>query len=413
MAETDQSAQKRRNWDVIVIGAGGAGCSAAIEAARMTDRVCILAKSTPFDSKTANAQGGLQASFADDDTPDLHFDDTIRAGKGKSKPELVRILADNARETVFWLEDHGVQFDRTGDRFALKTGAGISRPRVLSCGDSTGNRVMKPILEAVQKANIRIFWHSAVYRAKKTEDGFDLEVRIDGAESRFSCRSLVLATGGLIPREKRAGMKSNNASLAPDGVELAEQLGAEVVNADLMQYHPTGVILPAVLRRERLPETLRGAGARLLDRNLEEFTDALATRGELTDAIVKACEEGRGVQTEDGRVGVWLTTPDVDRKNGTGYLAANYPKFDRLFKEHDHDLSHNNVLVYPIVHYSLGGVDIRENAETSVAGLFAAGESTWGVHGDERLMGNSLLDIFVFGRIAGRNAAMRATGVHQ
>jgi aspartate oxidase len=175
-----------------------------------------------------------------------------------------------------------------------------------------------------------------------------------------------------------------------------------------VQYHPTGVILPSALRRVRLPETMRGNGAVLLDRHGEEFADSLMTRNALTQAIVEQCRIGNGVDTADGRRGVWLDTPRMDRLHGAGFTAERYPTFLQMFREQDHDLCTQPVLVYPVLHYSLGGVKLDERCETTVPGCFAAGEVTWGVHGKERLMGNSLLEIFVFGRIAGRNAAERA-----
>jgi len=211
-----------------------------------------------------------------------------------------------------------------------------------------------------------------------------------------------------MPREKRVGVFNPGQEHIPDGVGLAEQLGAKCENASLNQFHPTGILQPKSLRRERLPETMRAAGARILDKNFTEFVDPLTTRNKLTDAIVNCCDNGFGVVTDDGYQGVWLMTPDIDELNGKGYTASNYPKFYNLFIENNHDISLKPVLIYPIVHYSLGGIAIDENAETTVRGVFAAGETTWGVHGEERLMGNSLLDIFVFGKLAGKNAAQAA-----
>ena len=157
--------------------------------------------------------------------------------------------------------------------------------------------------------------------------------------------------------------------------------------------------------------TLRAAGAVLLNASGVPFTDPMITRGMLSDAIVRECAEGRGVATDDGRVGVWLTTSRVDGARGRGYLAKTYPVLYEKFLEAGHDIAARDVLVYPIVHYSLGGIRIDSNAATSVSGLFAAGESTYGVHGKERLMGNSLMDIFVFGRIAGRSAALHSAEI--
>ena len=404
----------KNTYDLIIIGSGGAGCAAALEAKKKSDNILILTKSFKKFSKTANAQGGLQASFGDGDSAALHFEDTMKAGNFKSDPALVKILTERSRATVEWLENLGVFFDRTEENnFKLKTAAGVSIPRVLSCGDSTGNKIVEPILKRVAEAGIEVQEDAGVKRVEKKNGIFTLKVQ--GLEEDFTLttRALIIATGGLLPKEKRAGLALGKIKDIPDGVSLAEQLGATCVHPDLMQYHPTGIILPKALRRKRLPETMRGAGARILNKNKEVFIDPLTTRNKLTQAIVETCNDGMGVVTEDGYQGVWLITPDLDKIKGEGFTEKNYPTFYNLFLEHGHDLTKEPVLVYPIVHYGLGGIEINEKTETSVEGLFSAGETTWGVHGEERLMGNSLLDIFVFGRIAGQNAIAYALNKHE
>jgi len=401
-------AQFKDTYDVIIVGSGGAGCSAALEAWKSSEKVLILTKSGKQISKTANAQGGLQAAIGAGDTPDFHYQDTMNAGNHKSNPKLVRILTESARNTVSWLESIGVSFDREGDGYKLKRAAGISQDRVLSCGDQTGNRVIKPILDAVKKLGIPLLENSGVTELRKSANLFYATVVIGEQKQVLKSRTIIIATGGLLPREKRLGMSNSIGNQMPDGIGLAEQVGAVCKNANLTQYHPTGVITPVDLRRERLPEPMRGAGARILNKNFDEFVDPLTTRNKLTDAIVTQCEQGLGVTTDDGLQGVWLMTPEIDEIKGRGYTEKNYPKFFKLFLDHGHDLTKNPVLVYPIVHYSLGGIQIDEDAQTNIKGLYAAGETTWGVHGEERLMGNSLLDIFVFGRIAGTNAVKAA-----
>jgi len=394
-------------YDTVIIGSGGAGCSAAIEAWEMTKKVVILTKGAKDLSKTANAQGGLQAAIGKHDSVDAHYQDTIAAGNKQSNPLLVEVLTQSASKTVEWLENIGVQFDRNNGSYNLKKAAGISNARVLSCGDETGNKLIRPILQKVADLGIPLIENCGVNTIAKIEDKF--EIFLSGVASHsIKAKTVIIATGGLMPREKRLGMEKTLVNSMPDGIELASKLGAKCQHADLVQYHPTGIILPSKLKRERLPETMRGAGAKLLNKHLKEFVDPLKTRNQLSDAIVAECDIGNGVVTEDGRQGVWLTTPDIDKQSGAGYTQQNYPKFYKLFKDLGHDLSKDPVLVYPIVHYSLGGVQIDEKARTTVTNLFAAGETTWGVHGEERLMGNSLLDIFVFGRIAGRSAAEAA-----
>lgn len=395
-------------FDVLIIGSGGAGCAAAIEANKVTKNLMVVTKTKSNISKTANAQGGIQAAISEGDSPAIHYQDTIKAGNNKGKPALVKILSESAGETIQWLEKIGVKFDRNEQGYKLKNAAGLSHPRVLSCGDETGNRIIVPLINYVKRLGISIRENISVLKITPVKGGFELTTRAGQDEETLYAKSVIIATGGLLPREKRAGLSLGNIQDVPDGVGLVEELGGKVVNPELMQYHPTGIISPIELRRMRLPETMRGAGARFLDKNLEPFIDPLITRNKLSAGIVKACEEGRGVVTSDNYKGVWLTTPDIDRINGEGYTKANFTKFYNAFKEHGHDLTKENVLVYPIVHYSLGGIEIDQDAMTSIPGIFAAGETTYGIHGEDRLMGNSLLDIFVFGRIAGKSASKYA-----
>lgn len=390
---------------MLIVGSGGAGCAAAIEASAFTKKILIVTKNLADNSKTQRAQGGIQAAISEEDSPELHFADTLKAGNYKNDKAIVKKLTSSAPETIEWLEKIGVRFDRLpSGAFKLKGAAGLSKPRVLSCGDSTGNRIVGPLLTHVKKMGLELREFALVKNIQKVENHFEILISFKGVEEKVLSKTVIIATGGLLPKEKRAGLKLKDHEYAPDGVELAKQLGATVKNVDLLQYHPTGIILPKPLRRMRLPEPMRACGAKFLDKDLNPFVDSLITRNKLTNEIVALCEKGKGVETKDGYRGVWLSTPEIDRINGEGYTKENFPKFYNAFMEHDHDLTKHNVLVYPIVHYSLGGICIDEKTATSVEGLFAAGETTYGVHGEDRLMGNSLLDIFVFGRVAGNSA---------
>jgi len=165
----DKLIQKKSILDVIIVGAGGAGCSAALEAWKETQNIVMLAKGSKFESKTANAQGGLQASIGPGDDPNQHFQDTMEAGNNKNNPKLVKFLTDRAADTVTWLESIGVSFDHDGDFYRLKSAAGLSRNRVLSCGDQTGNRIIKPVIRHVENSGIPILENAAVMKIKKSE----------------------------------------------------------------------------------------------------------------------------------------------------------------------------------------------------------------------------------------------------
>ena len=398
-----------QQFDIAIVGAGGAGLSAAIEATIAGVSVMVLTRGDLYDCKTARAQGGIQASVNKDDSPENHMRDTLAAGNQVANPELAKILAFRARDTVQWLEKHGVQFDQRDGEYLISKAAGLSHSRVLSCGDSAGRGIMDAISRTAADYKVPVREHSAVLKIQKSDGAFLVDVCDVKNNQTYTIQagSVIIATGGVVAEEKKAGLVSEQEVTVkvPDGLALAEGLGAKIVSPELQQFHPTGVVMPELLRRKRIPETVRGDGAKLLNRHGEEFADPLMTRNELSQRIVDECRAGNGIETEDGRIGVWLDTPLVESLHGDGYIAKRYPNYYKMFLEQGHDLAKKRVLVYPIVHYSLGGIEIDVNAMTCVSGLFAAGETTWGVHGEDRLMGNSLLDIFVFGRIAGQQSA--------
>jgi len=396
--------------DVLIIGSGGAGCAAAHEASQRISRVVMLTRGGFLESKTARAQGGIQAAVSDADSTSRHYADTMAAGENANDPELVQILTSSASNTIDWLEQQGVRFDREGADYRLQGAGGLSMPRILSCGDASGNRIMAQMAEMVKKDGVRVVEYAAVRSIRPQRGFFEVDVLTlqDGAGYCLRTAAIIIAAGGAIPSEKRAGLELPGGAEIPDGLQLATAAGAEVASPDLMQYHPTGIVVPKALRRKPVPEVVRAAGAELLNSEMKPFVDALATRRKVCDAIVNECQRGRCVTTEDGRKGVWLDTPAIDRKQGAGHTMRSFPAFYREMLELGHDITRLPVLVYPLAHYSLGGIRIDANTRTTVSGLFAAGEATWGVHGKDRLMGNSLLDIFVFGRIAGQQAACYA-----
>jgi succinate dehydrogenase / fumarate reductase flavoprotein subunit/L-aspartate oxidase len=400
---------KNKTYDVVVIGSGGAGCAAALTASRAGKSALILTRADFLDSKTSRAQGGIQAPLADNDSAEKLYQDTLAAGEFENDKPLTRLLADHATDTVEWLMDIGIEFDRDDSGNLLQRGAaGISVPRVLSCGDASGNRIMAPLIAAVSDSDINVETYKAVTSISEENCGFEVTAfdPRDDTRHTFSGTSVVLATGGAMPELKRGGLAKVGQRHAPDSIELASEIGLEIENPDLTQFHPTGIVIPKALRRKPVPELVRGVGANLTNANGDVFADHLLTRKKLCDAIVKECDEGRCITTEDGRKGVYLNTPLVNHLNGDGYFETHFATLYNELIENGVDPNVEPVLVYPIAHYSLGGIKIGPNCETTISGIFAAGEATWGVHGKDRLMGNSLLEIFVFGRIAGTSAAL-------
>ena len=400
-------------YDAIVVGSGGAGCSAAITLADNGKTVLLLTRNDFLDSKTSRAQGGLQAPIFDGDSPELLFEDASKAGEYENVPVLTRILADNAADTIQWLISLGIKFDVDEDgEFLSRGAAGLSKPRVISCGDASGNRIMAPLQKQILSRPIEVSEFQTVYEIDRDENGFQVSTfnPKSNRESTFAARTVILATGGAMPREKRAGLQSESLRVQPDSIMLAENIGLTTKNPELTQFHPTGIVLPKSLRRKPVPELVRTAGAELFNKDNLVFADSMLTRKKLCDAIVEECEAGRGVSTDDGRVGVWLDTPAVDKKHGSGYFKEKFFTLYSKMMAEGHDPTEKPILVYPIAHYTIGGIEIDENCSTNISGIFAAGEATWGVHGADRLMGNSLLEIFVFGQQAALSACRYLSG---
>lgn len=400
-----------RCYDVLVIGAGGAGCAAAIEAQHAGKRVALLTAGAFADSKTARSQGCFQAVFDADDSIDAHVEDTLEAGERNNKEALVRILCERSVKTIRWLEALGVTFRKSeaGD-FCLDTAGGLSHPRIVRCEYEGGKHIVDVLGRSIRGRDIDLFEHTPVNRLAAEAGGFLVCTDNNEAEA-LSCKSIVLATGGIVPHEKSAGLGAGSVSNTNGIEKLSEDLGLEIKGLELMQYHPTGIVLPKALRRKNVPEYVRGAGAPLLNKYGQSFVDPLLTRSQVCEAIVNECARGNGVETDDGRRGVWLDTPSIDRERGEGYCARHFSGLDAALKATGCDMSEEPLLVFPSLHYSLGGVVIDAHAQTSHPGVFAAGEATYGVHGEDRLAGNSLLELFVFGRLAGTNAARYADGL--
>jgi len=268
---------------------------------------------------------------------------------------------------------------------------------------------MEPLKNAVLNTDIKVMEFHHPTNITKLKAGEFITTVNNNHNEPYSIRSktIVLACGGYVPPAKRVGIQPKSTT-APDIYDILNDIGLQVMLPDLIQYHPTGIVSPKSMRRKRVPETVRSAGATILNRNLESFCDPMSTRNKLTQKIVLECNMGNGITTDDGRIGVWLNTPIIDKINGNGFLENHFPTLFKEFINQGINISEEMILVYPILHYSLGGIPINTNTETNISGIFAAGEATYGVHGSDRLMGNSLLDIFVFGRIAGINASKEA-----
>jgi len=401
--------------DVLVIGAGGAGSAAALLAQENGANVLIATKLRHGDANTMMAEGGIQAADKPDDSPTIHFLDAIGGGHFTNDPELVATLTRSAPSVIQWLENLGVMFDKDPDG-TMRTlhGGGTSRKRMHSAGDMSGAEIMRTLRDEVKnRTDIQV-----IEFAPAVELLLDHEGKCAGAVlynfqtedyTIVRAKTTVLATGGIGRLHIQGFPTTNHYGATADGVVIGYRAGASLRFLEATQFHPTGTVFPEQNAGLLITEKVRGAGAQLLNVDGGQFVYPLETRDVESAAIIRECTvRGKGIKTPTGRFGVWLDSPMIDMLKGTGTVARDFPAKYRQFMRHEIDISKEPMLVYPTLHYQNGGLRINKDCETDVPNLYASGEVSGGIHGINRLMGNSLLDITVFGRIAGRNAALKA-----
>jgi succinate dehydrogenase / fumarate reductase, flavoprotein subunit len=396
--------------DVLIIGAGGAGLRAAVEALANGANVGIVCKSLLGKAHTVMAEGGIAAAMANVDAADdwrTHFGDTMRGGKFLNNWRMAQLHAQEAPDRVRELEQWGALFDRTDDgRILQRAFGGHSFRRLCHVGDRTGLEMIRTLQDRGVQMGIDVYMECTVTRLL-TDNG-----RVSGAFAYwrengrfvvFKAKSIVLATGGI---GKAYPITSNSWEYTGDGMALAYEAGAELMDMEFVQFHPTGMVWPPGVQGLLVTEAVRGEGGILRNKNGERFMEKhdpkrmeLSTRDVVARAIYTEVKEGRG--TEHG--GAFL---DISQKPAE-YVKRKLPSMYHQFLElADVDITKGPMEVGPTCHYMMGGVRVEaETAATTVPGLFAAGEVAAGLHGANRLGGNSLSDLLVFGRRAGLAAA--------
>ena len=394
--------------DVLVIGSGGAGLQAALAAARSGARVLLATKLGLASSNTAKAQGGIQAALGDDDDPSIHAADVFKSSHDTADLSLVDVLTGQAPDAIARLEQFGVEFTRSPDGgYRLARCGGATRRRLLQVGDRTGHAIATALREAVAAdERITTLDHAPLAALERAENGFRATLQrkeAAGGELEVLAGAVVLAAGGRCFAEaRRLGTFSTNAAGATGEVtDIAVGLGCDVRDYDALQHHPNGGLWPPTMQGYSIPETTRSYGALLVNRNGERFVDELAPRDVVAEAIVRECDEGRGIDTPDGRRSVLLDCRPIDPADA----EISLPYMLRRYRSAGIDPLSEPIHTYPVLHYQNGGLVIDRDGQTTVEGVYAAGEITGGVHGRNRMMGNSLLDCAVFGARAGRAAA--------
>ena len=400
--------------DVLVIGGGGAGASAAIEAHNAGAKTMIVTKLRIGDANTMMAEGGIQAADKPNDSPATHYLDALGGGHFCNKPELLKKLVCDAPIAIKWLNDLGVMFDKEEDGTMVTThGGGTSRKRMHACKDYSGAEIMRVLRDEVWNLGIDVVDYTSAIELIKDTDGKVAGAVLLNMETNeilvAKAKTVVIATGGAGRLHYQNFPTSNHYGATADGLILGYRAGAELLYADTIQYHPTGVAYPSQIFGALVTEKVRSIGALLVNVDGEAFMNPLETRDVTASSIIRECStHGKGVPTPGGGFGVWLDTPMIEEIHGAGTIEKRIPAMLRMYLQYGIDMRKEPILVYPTLHYQNGGLKISANGMTDVENLFVAGEAVGGIHGRNRLMGNSLLDIIVFGRNAGQNAAAAA-----
>ena len=436
----DPSKLQRRAHDVLVIGAGGAGLRAAIEAKASGADVGLVCKSLLGKAHTVMAEGGVAAALAHvapADSWQAHFRDTMVGGKLLNNPRMAQLHAVEAPDRVRELEFWGAVFDRTEDgRILQRPFGGHSHPRLAHVGDRTGLEMIRTLQDRAVAAGIEVYMECTITRLITGADGVRGAFgywRTTGNPIAFAAAATVLATGGI---GKAYEVTSNSWEYSGDGQALAYEAGAELIDMEFVQFHPTGMVWPPGVRGLLVTEAVRGEGGILRNANGERFmwkylpderraeyaetdeeaarwvaalsegreTDArrppeLSTRDNIARAIYTEVKEGRG----SPHGGVFLDISYLPADHVRRKLPSMYEQFKELA---DVDITRGPMEVGPTTHYVMGGIRVdAESGATTVAGLYAAGEVAAGMHGANRLGGNSLSDLLVFGARTGVAAA--------
>jgi succinate dehydrogenase / fumarate reductase flavoprotein subunit len=429
------------DYDVVVVGAGGAGLRAGIEAHDKGCRTAIICKSLLGKAHTVMAEGGIAAAMGNvwpEDNWQVHFRDTMRGGKLLNNWRMAQIHAQQAPDRVLELEEWGALFDRTDEGLILQRDFGGHRyARLAHVGDRTGLEMIRTLQQRAVALGIDVYMECNIQHLLMNDGRVSGAVgywRESGELIVFNCKAVVLATGG---SGKCWQVTSNSWEYSGDGMGMAMEMGADLIDMEKVQFHPTGMVWPPSVRGILVTEGVRGDGGTLLNSDGERFmfnyisdffkaetadneteadawyqdkknnrrTPDLLPRDEVARAINAEVKAGRG--TEHG--GVYL---DIANRRDSEYIMRRLPSMYHQFKElADVDITKEAMEVGPTCHYIMGGVRVdADTSATAVPGLYAAGEVAGGLHGANRLGGNSLSDLLVFGRIAGESAADYALG---
>lgn len=383
--------------DVLIIGSGGAGLSAAIWAKKNgAKKVTIINKQFPTNASTAGAQGGINGVlYQEFDSVELHIEDTIKSSSNLANPKSVKLLCENAKDTILWLDSIGVAFSKTEDgKFAQRKLGASKYNRTSYCSDYTGLKIIHSLYDYALYIGVEFinehYLLNLISDQKEVSGATFLDIKTAEVIEIFA-KSVILATGGY--SEIFNGFSTNSSASTGDGLSVAIRAGAQLTNLEFIQFHPTTLKHSSIL----ISESARAEGGYLVNSDGERFIDELSTRDQVARAVYAQLEKGNEVYLDVRHLGVEKIKEDMPQERALAY------EFEALMMESD------LIPIKPSAHYSMGGIKTDINTKTSLKNLFACGEcADVGIHGANRLGGNSLLEIISFGKIAGINASLNA-----
>jgi len=387
--------------NVLIIGAGGAGLTSALSACEAGAKVRIITKEYPTRSQTCMAQGGINASLgnAGEDSVESHIKNTLKSAHSLADEKMVEFLCEKASEAIEYLDSIGVCFSRTKDnKIAQRTLGGASAPRACYAQDYTGLKILHTLYDkCLENENIEILSERYLLDFIIDEDSVKgakvLNIR-SGEIETYNASSVIVATGGYARIYDKHS--TNSKSSTGDGIATAFRAGVKLSNMEFIQFHPTALKNSAIL----ISESARGAGGHLLNSKGERFVDELLPRDMVARAIDKQIKNGEDVFLDIRHLGVEFIDEELPQERKLAKLYENIDPVSEL------------IPIKPVAHYTMGGIEVDANSETNIKGLFAVGEcANHNVHGANRLGGNSLLELIVFGREVGKYATKNAKEV--
>src|SRR6476659_1498661 len=338
----------RASFDVLVIGSGASGLATATSAVQAGAQVAIATKTTLQACNSAKAQGGIQAAFAEDDSPEIHAEDVMRSSHDTANPRLVEVLTSEAQSAIHWLERLGVEFTRSNGGYRLARCGGATRKRLLQVGDRTGHAITTALRDSAESSGIQTFPKSPLAELARTENGW----RARCGDHTIVATTVVLAAGGRCFRvaEERGELSTNHPGATGEVTQIAVDLGAELRDFDALQYHTDGGAWPQNMQGYSIPETTRAYGAVHLNADGEEFTDSLGPREAVSQAIGEEVEKVKGLETPDGRPAVYLETTRIAEAD----TNVSLPYMLRRYRAGGIDPLRERLFTYPVLHYQNG-----------------------------------------------------------